>query len=58
MLFGRPGSGKSTFTLKLHAITKIPLFHLDRYFYTNNWVERNYSEFLSDQQKMVNQNHG
>lgn len=29
MVIGCPGSGKSTFSRKLHKITGIPLFHLD-----------------------------
>jgi len=53
-IFGRPGSGKSTFALALHHKTGLPLYHLDRHFYTNNWVERNYEEFLAIQQNIVN----
>lgn len=29
MIIGCPGSGKSTFSAKLHEITNIPLYHLD-----------------------------
>lgn len=29
IVIGCPGSGKSTFSIKLHEITGIPLFHLD-----------------------------
>lgn len=54
MIFGRPGSGKSTFALKLHKTTGIPLYHLDRYFYIENWIERDYQEFLQIQQDIVN----
>jgi len=39
MLLGRPGSGKSTYALKLHKRLAIPLHHLDRYFYAQNWKE-------------------
>lgn len=55
MMFGRPGSGKSTFAKELHNKTGIELYHLDRYFYVKNWVERNYQEFLQIQQNLVNQ---
>jgi adenylate kinase family enzyme len=41
-IFGRPGSGKSTFAHKLHLKTGLPLYHLDRYFFVANWVERDY----------------
>jgi len=30
MIFGRPGSGKSTFALALSQKTGLPLHHLDR----------------------------
>jgi adenylate kinase family enzyme len=53
MIFGRPGSGKSTFAQALHQTTGIPLYHLDKYFYTANWVERDYKEFLAIQQALV-----
>lgn len=55
MIFGRPGSGKSTFALKLHETTGLPLYHLDKYFFENNWKERNYNEFLTIQRSLVNQ---
>lgn len=53
MIFGRPGGGKSTFALKLHRLSKIPLHHLDRHFYEANWIERDYQEFLKAQQSIV-----
>jgi adenylate kinase family enzyme len=54
MIFGRPGSGKSTFALKLSQTTGLPLYHLDKYFFESHWKERNYQEFLSDQQSLSN----
>lgn len=54
MIFGRPGSGKSTFAFKLHQLTDLPLYHIDKYFFESNWVERNYIEFLEIQQSLVN----
>lgn len=54
-IFGRPGSGKSTFALKLRNYTNLPLYHLDKYFYIANWIKRDYQEFLSIQQNIVNQ---
>ncbi|STX51310.1 DNA topology modulation protein [Legionella busanensis] len=55
MIMGRSGSGKSTFAYQLHQQTHLPLYHLDKYFFTDYWVERNYQEFLSIQQSFVNQ---
>jgi adenylate kinase family enzyme len=49
MIFGRPGSGKSTFALDLQKMLKIPFYHLDKYFFRDNWVERDYDEFLEKQ---------
>jgi adenylate kinase family enzyme len=54
MIFGRPGSGKLTLATQLHKATGIPLYHLDKYFYTDHWVERNYTEFLALHQEIVN----
>jgi len=49
MIFGRPGSGKSTFALDLQKMLNIPLRHLGKYFFRDNWVERDYDEFLEKQ---------
>ncbi len=54
MIFGRPGSGKSHLAFDLHLKTKIPLFHLDKIFYTDHWVERDTREFLQLQKNIVN----
>lgn len=56
MIFGTPGSGKSTFAHTLSTLTNIPIYHLDYYFYLPNWVERNYQEFLDMQQTIVETN--
>jgi adenylate kinase family enzyme len=55
MIFGRPGSGKSTFALKLHKLTNLPLHHLDKHFFLANWVARDYGEFLGIQRDIVEQ---
>ncbi len=54
MIFGRPGSGKSTFATWLSQSLGLPLHHLDKHFYSSNWVERDYNEFLQIQQNIVN----
>jgi len=33
----------------------LPLHHLDRHFFTRNWVERDYDEFMSIQHDLVDQ---
>ena len=50
MIFGRPGSGKSTFAYKLSQQTGLPLHHLDKHFFVSGWVERNNQEFMQIQQ--------
>jgi len=56
MVFGRPGSGKSTFASWVATALNLPLHHLDKHFFTENWKERNYSEFLQIQQNIVDGN--
>ena len=53
MIIGRSGSGKSTFAVWLSRVLNIPTFHLDKYFFEKNWVERDYQEFLSSQKDMI-----
>ncbi|MBE5817000.1 MAG: adenylate kinase [Clostridiales bacterium] len=36
IVIGCPGSGKSTFSVKLHEITRIPLFHLDMLYWNSD----------------------
>ena len=55
MIFGSPGGGKSTFAYQLHRMTGLPLYHLDKYFFTHNWQIREYQEFLNNLQSFVNQ---
>jgi adenylate kinase family enzyme len=55
VIFGIPGSGKSTFALKLSVLLNLPLFHLDKYFFVQGWKERDYEEFLQIQKGLVDQ---
>ena len=54
MIFGRPGSGKSTFALKLQKLTKLPIYHLDKFFFIANWAKRDNDEFMQIQHDIVN----
>src|SRR5208337_3539202 len=38
MILGGPGSGKSTLAKQLHAVTGLPLFHLDQLYWRPCWV--------------------
>ena len=54
MIFGRPGSGKTTFAYELSKKLNLPLYHLDKYFFTANWVQRDYQEFVIKQLEVLN----
>ncbi len=45
MVIGSPGSGKTTFSLELSEILDIPVTHLDRLFWRDNWVSVDDTEF-------------
>ena len=53
MIFGIPGSGKSFFAVWLGELLDIPVEHLDRSFYVDNWVERDYDQFLHIQEELI-----
>jgi adenylate kinase family enzyme len=37
LVIGGPGSGKSTLARRLHAMTGLPLFHLDQFYWRPGW---------------------
>lgn len=45
MVIGCGGSGKSTLSRKIAAITKLPLTHMDTQFFKPNWVEPSKEEW-------------
>jgi adenylate kinase family enzyme len=53
MIFGRPGSGKSTFALWLANAFNLPLHHLDKHFFVADWAPRDYDEFLEIQRDII-----
>lgn len=53
VIFGIPGSGKSTFARYLSKKLNMPVHHLDYHFYLPNWVERDYQDFLNIQQSII-----
>lgn len=55
MIFGLPGAGKSTFSLKLSQELDLPLYHLDKYYFVEKWAKREKEDFLRIQQSFVEQ---
>ena len=53
MVIGSPGSGKSTFSRKLAAITGLPLIHLDKEFWRNGWSETPREEWVNKQKYLI-----
>ncbi len=53
VIFGRSGSGKSTFAHELGKRTGLPVHHIDKIFFTHNWVTRDSEEFLALQKKIL-----
>jgi adenylate kinase family enzyme len=39
LVIGSSGAGKSTFSRRLHEVTRLKLIHLDRLYWKANWVE-------------------
>jgi adenylate kinase family enzyme len=58
-IIGNAGSGKSVLAAKLHHILKLPVYHLDKYFWKPNWTHLNLDEYkiihdqLCDQPKWI-----
>lgn len=44
-IIGNAGSGKSTLTQKLQAITGLPVYYLDQYFWKPGWVRTDPDEY-------------
>lgn len=54
-IIGRPGSGKSTFSLNLSIATGIPTFHVDKIFFQSGWKEREAEHFHRDLNNWISQ---
>lgn len=44
-IIGNAGSGKSTLAQRLHTITKLPVYHLDQYFWKPGWQHPDPAEY-------------
>lgn len=57
LMFGRPGSGKSTYAVKLGERLSLPVYHVDKIFFKSHWQQRDRQEFLQLIQNWVDQEH-
>ena len=57
IVIGCPGSGKSTFSKKLHQITQIPLYHLDMLYWKPDKTTVDKSEFSKRVSEILPQRH-
>lgn len=55
IVIGCPGSGKSTFSKRLHKITKIPLYHLDMLYWNADKTIVEQSVFRDKLSKIITQ---
>ena len=49
------GAGKSTFARELGETLKLPVYHLDRYYWKPNWIEASPEEFSLAQEEIVHE---
>ncbi|WP_366014822.1 hypothetical protein [uncultured Eubacterium sp.] len=52
VVIGCPGAGKSTFSRKLHAVTNLPLFHLDALYWNKDCTHIIRAELIEKQMKI------
>lgn len=45
LVVGSPGAGKSTFSKELAKITGLPLYHLDKLYWKENWEKPSHDEW-------------
>ncbi|MFM8331464.1 MAG: DNA topology modulation protein [Candidatus Methylumidiphilus sp.] len=55
LVMGSGGAGKSTFSVKLGAKLGLPVLHLDSYFWSAGWVERDKVEWRQTVERLVAQ---
>lgn len=55
LILGAYGSGKTTFGCALSELLKIPVHHLDRYYWKENWQIPSLEEWTDVNQKIIKQ---
>lgn len=52
VVIGCPGAGKSTFSRKLHAVTNLPLFHMDALYWNKDCTHITREELIKKQKRI------
>ena len=55
LIIGNNGSGKSYFSTKLSEITGLPLVHLDKLYWRENWSHPTRDEWIKTQENLLKQ---
>jgi len=53
MVIGPAGAGKTTYSCQLPSVLGLPLHHIDRLFFQDEWKERPTEEFVREHLKML-----
>lgn len=53
VIFGKPGSGKSTLAHWLSVTRRLPLYHIDKFFFEKHWQEREPSLFRQELNRII-----
>ena len=56
-VIGNAGSGKSVFSEKLHSITGLPVYHLDKYFWKPHWTRPDDHEYKKVHDSLCDKEH-
>lgn len=56
MVIGSGGSGKSTFSREIGEVLKLPVYHLDVYFWKPGWVQTPNEEWADFNKRLVTKN--
>ncbi|MEK4511985.1 DNA topology modulation protein [Paenibacillus anaericanus] len=53
MIIGSSGSGKSTFSREIGELLKLPVYHLDAYFWKPGWIQTPHEEWENFNTRLV-----
>ena len=56
LIIGISGTGKTTLTKKLSALFGLPVYHLDKFIWKENWVEATQDELTENVKNVISKN--